>query len=441
MKTTIRVWCLVVVLAMLFCISGAAAVAAPDYGKIVQIQLKPADTGYQVLSTEVRYGRAPNPDLKNGPLTGTIADADGRSLSSFSIRDPAIATADILGPENGDTIVGYRGTAAPAGLTITVPYQQGMSAFSLTDIRSGVVLATADLAEPVTTFCTDYPSDPDCLSRVVPVRQTAAEVSPLVLLATVFSASVFMAAGLAIMTIRRRAATAAAGVPSLPEIPSEKPKQTVLIVDDDPDMVEIIHQFLTDEGYATIQASGGKECLAILQKQLPDLILLDVLMQPMSGWETLEQIKNDPLTKPIPVLMLTGKQLTSREAKQYNICIDDYITKPFRHEEIFAAIDNILQRKERLKLNLELAKKAGVDREMFCELAKLSRRISVNKKIIHILEAPDGVPSWADEVTPESREVIEQISSTTRVNEKRAEQLKKEINSVFRSKGLPELNL
>ena len=78
---------------------------------------------------------------------------------------------------------------------------------------------------------------------------------------------------------------------------------------------------------------------------------------------------------------------------------------------------------------------------MFCELAKLSRWISVNKKIIHILESPEGTLAWADEVTPENREVIEQISSTTRVHEKRAEQLKNEINSVFRSKGLPELNL
>jgi DNA-binding response OmpR family regulator len=139
--------------------------------------------------------------------------------------------------------------------------------------------------------------------------------------------------------------------------------------------------------------------------------------------------------------MLTGKRLTSAEAKQYNICIDDYITKPFRHEEIFTAIDNILQRKQRFKDGLELAKKVGVDREKFCELAKLSRRITVNKKIIDILQAPAGTPAWGpDELTPENKEVIEQITITTRANEQRAEQLKTEINKVFRSKGVPEIN-
>jgi two-component system, OmpR family, response regulator len=438
MTKAIRIGSLVICIAMLICIPGAVAIPAPDYTKIVQIQLKPADTGYLVSSLEVRYGKAPNLNLKTGPLTGTIADSRGKPLSSFSVRDPDIVLADSPAPGDGDTLVGYAGTIVPAGLTITVPYLQGMDTFTLADAQSGAVLATADLAGPATLFCADYPVDPDCISRVVPQKQAAPDSATLFILAAIFSVSVLMAAGLAIMTLRRRMSAPLV----VPAVTEPKPvKRTVLIVDDDPDMVEIIHQFLTDEGYATIQAMGGKECLAILKKQLPDLILLDVLMQPMSGWETLEQIKNDPITKPIPVLMLTGKRLTSKEAKQYNICIDDYITKPFKHEEIFAAIDNILQRKERLKLNLELAKKAGVDREMFCELAKLSRRISINKKIIHILESPEGTPAWADEVTPENREVIEQISVTTQVNEKRAEQLKKEINSVFRSKGLPELNL
>lgn len=438
MMRSIKALCIISCLAMLICIPGAAATPAPDYGKIVQIQLKPADSGYQVSSMEIRYGKAPNYNLKTGPLNGAISGAGGKVLTSFSVRDPDIVLADSPAPGDGDTLVGFTGKTEPAGLTITVPYLQGMDTFTLSDSRSGAILATADMAEPVTLFCTDYPADPDCLSRVVPEKRAAPDSATLFILAAVFSASVIIAAGLAIMTLRRRTPTPLV----VPPVMEPKPvKKTVLIVDDDPDMLEIIHQFLSDEGYATIRASGGKECLAILKKQIPDLILLDVLMQPMSGWETLEQIKNDPLTKPIPVLMLTGKQLTSKEAKQYNICIDDYITKPFKHEEIFAAIDNILQRKERLKLNLELAKKAGVDREMFCELAKLSRRISVNKKIIHILEAPEGTPAWADEVTPENREAIEQISSSTRVNEKRAEQLKNEINSVFRSKGLPELNL
>jgi len=425
--------CLSAVLA----VPGASALSFPDYDKILQIHLKPVDTGYQVSSMEVKYGSAPHLDLKSGVLDGLILDSGGKELVTFSLRDPAVVYADILGSPDGETLIGYTETAVPDEMVITVPYQPDMRTFRLSDSRSGMVLVTADLATPVTLFCADYAADPDCLLQAVPKNTSAPDSSTKLILATLFSASVFMAAGLAILTIRKKAA----GTP-VTAIPGKgMEKQTVLIVDDDPDMVDTIHQFLDMEGYATIRAASGKECLDLLRHQEPDLILLDVLMAPMNGWQTLEQIKNDPRTKPIPVLMLTGKRLTSAEARQYNICIDDYITKPFRHEEIFAAIDNILQRKKRLQENLVLAKEAGVDRDKFCELAKLSRRISVNKKIIQILQGPEGVPLWTDAANVDDQAVIEQISVTTQVNERRVEQLRQEINTVFRSKGLPDLNL
>jgi DNA-binding response OmpR family regulator len=440
----LQVLIIVFIIASFICPLGTCAdQPVPEFDKIVQIQLNYQDGRYSLSSAEVRYGKAPNLAIQSGVLSGKILDATGKEKLSFSMQEPGRALGDILGDPEGNTLVGYTEEAAYGDMSITMPYVQDMSSFTLTDSRTGTLLVSADLASAASSFCTDYPGDPDCQVRKTPSSVTAARSATAttdlsLVLASVFSVSVFMAAGLAIMTIRRRSAPA--GTP-LAAPAEEKPvKQTVLIVDDDPDMVEIIHQFLADEGYATIRASGGKQCLDILKHQLPDLILLDVLMQPMNGWETLEQIKKDPITKPIPVLMLTGKRLTSAEAKQYNICIDDYITKPFRHEEIFAAIDNILQRKQRLKDGLELAKKVGVDREKFCELARLSRRISVNKKIIDILQAPEGTPAWGpDELPAENREVIEQITMTTQVNEKRAEQLKKEINTVFRSKGLPEI--
>lgn len=426
------------------CPMGAAAEqVVPDFDKVVRIHLQYVDGAYTLSSAEIQYGRAPNLALQSGELKGTILDTAGKERLSFSTREPWRAQGDILGDPEGRTLIGYTEDGDASDMSITVPWVQDMAAFTLTDSRNGALLVSADLTPAASLFCADYPGDPDCQARSVPSRLAAMEPVPEttslpVFVIAVFSVSVLIAAGLAIITVRRRAAVTAIPVEAAA---APKPvKQTVLIVDDDPDMVEIIHQFLTDEGYATIRAFSGKGCLDILKKQLPDLILLDVLMQPMNGWETLEQIKKDPISKPIPVLMLTGKRLTSAEAKQYNICIDDYITKPFKHEEIFAAIDNILQRKQRFKDGLELAKKVGVDREKFCELAKLSRRISVNKKIIDILQTPTGTPAWGpDELPPENKEVIEQITMTTQVNEKRAEQLKKEINTVFRSKGVPEI--
>ncbi|PKG33108.1 response regulator [Methanoregula sp.] len=436
---------LIVILCSSLCPYGAAAQqVVPDFDKVVRIQINYLDGAYTLSSAEVQYGRAPNLALQSGELKGSILDPTGKERLSFSTREPWRAQGDILGDPEGRTLIGYTEDGDASDMSITVPWVQDMASFTLTDSRNGALLVSADLTPAASLFCADYPGDPDCQARSAPSQLAAmepvAETTPLpIVFVAVFSVSVFLAAGLAIMTVRRRAAATA--IPAGAAAAVKPVKQTVLIVDDDPEMVEIIDQFLTDEGYATIRAFSGKGCLDILKKQLPDLVLLDVLMQPMNGWETLEQIKKDPITKPIPVLMLTGKHLTSAEAKQYNICIDDYIMKPFRHEEIFAAIDNILQRKQRFRDGLELAKKVGVDREKFCELAKLSRRISVNKKIIDILQAPAGTPTWGpDEMTPENKEVIDQITRTTRVNEQRAEQLKTEINKVFRSKGVPEIN-
>jgi len=89
---------------------------------------------------------------------------------------------------------------------------------------------------------------------------------------------------------------------------------TILVVDDSPFIVDVFINMLERGGYRSIAAYSGQECLDILKDVRPDLILLDIMMEPMDGWETLEHVKNNSETKEIPVLMLTAKQLTSEEA-------------------------------------------------------------------------------------------------------------------------------
>lgn len=419
---------LAIILAAIVCIPVAGAQPLPDYEKILQIHLNYQDSRYSVSALEVKYGKAPNLNLRSGNLKGVILDTNGRELKSFSLQEPGVAYGDILGPPDGDSLIGYTERPASGDMIITIPYLQDMQKFSMSDSRDGSILVSADLNPPVAVFCTDYPNDPDCLVRISPSKSAVPDSGTYLVLAVLFSASVIIAAGMAILTIRRRTKE------QTPE------KQVVLIVDDDPDIVNIIDIFLDQKGYATIKASGGKECLDILRKQIPDLILLDVRMEPMDGWQTLEQIKKNPESKSIPVLMLTGYRLTAAAAKQYNICIDDYIRKPFKLNELYTAIDNIVVQKQKLKGTLVLAKQAGVDKENFCEFAKLSRRIWVNKKIIDILQKPEDIPVWGDLSDHEDKAVIEQIHVTITINEKRVEQLRQEINSAFRSKGLPELS-
>ena len=86
---------------------------------------------------------------------------------------------------------------------------------------------------------------------------------------------------------------------------------TILVVDDSPFIVDVFVTMLERGGYRTVAAYGGEECLEILKTVTPDLILLDIMMEPVDGWETLERIKENPETKDIPVLMLTAKRLDS----------------------------------------------------------------------------------------------------------------------------------
>ena len=117
---------------------------------------------------------------------------------------------------------------------------------------------------------------------------------------------------------------------------------TVMVVDDSPFIVDIFMTMLERGGYRSVAAYSGEECLEILDTVKPDLILLDIMMEPMDGWETLMHIKNRHSLRDIPVMMLTAKQLTPSEAQEYGIYIEDYIMKPITHRELYDAIENLL---------------------------------------------------------------------------------------------------
>jgi CheY-like chemotaxis protein len=244
------------------------------------------------------------------------------------------------------------------------------------------------------------------------------------MLAAVFLASVLGAAS--VLYLMKRAGKTA---------PAPAPKPSVLIVDDSPDIIAMVSYALTRDGYSCLTASGGRECLDILSVQKPDVILLDVMMEPLDGWSTLEQIKKNPDTKKIPVLMLTGNRLAPQEARKYHICIEDYIRKPFREEELSAAIKEILARNKVFRDSLAVAEKAGVDREKFCRLAALSKRVSVDKKIIGILQKTDDDLLMPGNSDPETRLVISEMIQNTRSKEMQMAELKNEIQQAFTRKG------
>jgi len=203
---------------------------------------------------------------------------------------------------------------------------------------------------------------------------------------------------------------------------------TILVVDDSPFIVDVFVTMLERGGYRTVAAYGGDECLKVLKTVTPDLILLDIMMEPMGGWETLEQIKEEPATKEIPVLMLTAKQLTPAEAQEYGIYIEDYILKPITHRELYDAIEHVLNRRQSIKSDMDLARQSGFDTAVITEYARLSRTIDVNRRLMKILETTYNFNDSKVPVSDEISRTLTSIKTNITSQENRLRQIKAEIS-------------
>ena len=116
---------------------------------------------------------------------------------------------------------------------------------------------------------------------------------------------------------------------------------TVLIVEDDRNIAELLQLYLEKEGYAVAVANDGGQGLSKFRAIKPDLVLLDVMMPVMDGWSVCKAIRNESQT---PVIMLTAKGETDDKVTGLKIGADDYITKPFEMKEVLARIEAVLRR-------------------------------------------------------------------------------------------------
>ena len=116
---------------------------------------------------------------------------------------------------------------------------------------------------------------------------------------------------------------------------------TVLVVDDEPRIIDFIRMNLEFEGFRVVDAPNGHETLERLKEDLPDLILLDVMMPKMDGFETLKHIRE---VSNVPVIMLTVRQEEGDRIRGLDLGADDYITKPFSPRELLSRIKALLRR-------------------------------------------------------------------------------------------------
>lgn len=129
-------------------------------------------------------------------------------------------------------------------------------------------------------------------------------------------------------------------------------KPSILVIDDNNDIRQYLRTLLKDDFYV-FEASDGKEGLEIARKEVPDLVICDVMMPVMNGLEFTRQLKTQTITSHIPVIVLTAKNLDEHRAQGYEYGADSYITKPFHGKVLLSRIENLLKQRKMLKSHFE----------------------------------------------------------------------------------------
>ncbi len=119
----------------------------------------------------------------------------------------------------------------------------------------------------------------------------------------------------------------------------------LVCIEDDIEMIDLFKLILGRHGYEILGAEGGRAGIELVKKEKPELILLDIMMPEMDGWEVYHQLKSDQSTSKIPVVVVTAKaQNVDRVMGLHIARVDDYITKPFNPNDLVYRVDRVLNR-------------------------------------------------------------------------------------------------
>lgn len=124
-------------------------------------------------------------------------------------------------------------------------------------------------------------------------------------------------------------------------------KKKVVCIEDEAEMIDLVKLILGRKGFDLTGAMGGREGLEAVRRIKPDLVLLDLMMPDMDGWEVYQQMKADEELKDIPVIVVTAKAQSIDKVLGLHIAkVDDYVTKPFGPQELLTSIERVLGKKE-----------------------------------------------------------------------------------------------
>ncbi len=151
--------------------------------------------------------------------------------------------------------------------------------------------------------------------------------------------------------------------------------KTILVVDDEKRLVSLVESYLTQEGYRVVTAYNGAEALTVAQKEKPDLIILDVMMPEMDGYEFMRRHRAESNT---PIILLTARVDDEEKVIGLEVGADDYITKPFRPRELMARVKAVLRRAGEREPTAKVLKAADIilDRD--------SRTVKVGERFVDL---------------------------------------------------------
>ncbi|MEL7331049.1 MAG: response regulator [Cyanobacteria bacterium J06560_2] len=181
---------------------------------------------------------------------------------------------------------------------------------------------------------------------------------------------------------------------------NQKPANFILIVDDNPTNLAVLAQTLKDGGYQVRVAISGENALKQIEQSKPVLVLLDVMMPGINGFETCRQLKADPLTAAIPIIFMTALTDQAQKVAGLKLGAVDYITKPFQEEEILARV-RVHQQNSELLRSLQRR-----NQELEKEISKRERSEVLNRKLENCIEVSTAVLSDASEYFQEAQSKV-----------------------------------
>lgn len=175
----------------------------------------------------------------------------------------------------------------------------------------------------------------------------------------------------------------------------------LLLVDDEPGLREAVQAYLEDSGFTVDVASNAREGLDLARQKLPDLVITDIMMPQVSGYEFLKQLREEPQFKTLPVVFLTARGMTSDRIQGYQAGCDAYLSKPFDPDELVAIVTNLLEKQS--------AQRTASEDEPH-NIAEMARQIAEIKALLTQRGAmPQVSTSIKIDFTPREQSVLDLV--------------------------------